>query len=271
MRISFKIKSKEYSCNTSSPLEISIPLLFNDDQPNTYDVEKASSVAYESGKFIGDTRRGGGCNFEKYTIITHCNGTHTECVGHISNERISIHDTLKDCFIPSTLITVIPENSFQTNDKYIPEKNEKDFLITKKNLVEKLKDADRDFLEGLIIRTLPNDDSKKSRQYQKQEPPFFSIDAMEYIVSLKIKHLLMDIPSVDRTFDEGKLTTHHIFWNVPFESHDVSRDKHSLNTITEMVYITDEVKDGKYLMNIQIPDFRADAAPSRVFLFKLDS
>lgn len=271
MRISFKIKSKQFNLDTSSFSEISIPLLFDENQPNIYDTEKASSYVYESGKFIGDTRRGGGCNFEKYSLITHCNGTHTECVGHISYERISINDTLKDCFIPAVLISVSPENALLTNDKYIPDKCEKDFLITKKILFEKIRDADIDFLDALIIRTIPNDDSKKTRRYMLNIPPFFSIEAMEYITNLKVKHLLIDLPSVDRTFDEGKLTAHHIFWNVPFESHEVSKTKHSLNTITEMVYIPDEITDGKYIVNIQIPDFAADAAPSRIFLYNLES
>ncbi len=139
-------------------------------------------------------------------------------------------------------------------------------MITKKVLEEKLKDADCNFLEGLIVRTLPNDDSKKSRRYMENLPSFFSIEAIEYIVNLNVKHLLMDIPSVDRTFDEGKLTAHHIFWNVPFGSHEVDSDKHSVKTITEMIYASNEVKDGLYLMNVQIPNFVADAAPSRVLL-----
>lgn len=269
MKIKFETANKIYSCDVSDPIDISIPVNFNGAQPNSYDVVKATGKAVETADFIGDTRRGGSCNFEEYKLIPHCNGTHTECVGHISLERLSINNTLKDSFIPSTLITVTPEKTFDTNDNYIPDKNENDFLITKKILKEKLKDADKYFLDALIIRTLPNDDSKKSRQYMNEQPSFFSIDAMEFIVSLNVKHLLMDIPSVDRTFDEGKLTAHHIFWNVPFESHEVEKEKHSMKTITEMIYASNEVKDGKYLMNIQIPNFVADAAPSRVFVYKV--
>jgi len=269
MEIKFKIDNKEYSCDTTKPIDISIPLKFNEIQPNTYDVDKATSKAYEKSDFIGDTRRGGGCNFEEYRLIPHCNGTHTECVGHISFERISIHNTLKDSLIASTLITVKPEKAFDTNDKYIPEKNEEDFMITKKILEEKLVDSDKDFLEGLVIRTFSNDHSKISRRYMENQPPFFSIEAMEYIVSLNVKHLLMDIPSVDRTFEEGKLTAHHNFWNVSYESHEIDKENHSMKTITEMIYASNEVDDGKYLMNIQIPNFVADAAPSRIFLYKL--
>ncbi len=269
MEINFQIGNKKFKCETSEPAEISIPLNFNGEQPNTYDVVKAAAKAVETAEFVGDTRRGGSCNFEEYRLIPHCNGTHTECVGHISFERISVNEVLKDVYIPSVLISVSPEKAFHTKENYIPDKNENDFLITKKILEEKLVNTDRDFLEGMIVRTLPNDVSKKFRQYMNRLPPFFSIEAMEYIANLNVKHLLMDIPSVDRTFDEGKLTAHHIFWNVPYGSHEVDKQNHSMKTITEMVYAPNEIKDGNYLMNIQIPDFVSDAAPSRIFLYNI--
>lgn len=269
MKINFSIGNSEYSADTSEPIDISIPVLFNGEQPNTYDVDKAASKAYESGEFTGDTRRGGGCNFEEYRIIPHCNGTHTECVGHISLERISINKTLKESFFPASVISLNPERAFDTNDNYIPGKNKDDLLITRKLLEEKINESDKNFHEALVIRTLPNDDSKKSRNYMKHQPPFFSIEAMEYLDKLNVKHLLIDIPSVDRTFDEGKLSAHHIYWNVRQGSHEVNRSDHSLKTITEMIYAPEDVKDGIYLLNIQIPDFTADAAPSRVCLFKL--
>src|SRR5947199_6913443 len=79
--------------------DISIPLRFNGPQPNAFGVEPASSTACQYGDLVGDTRRGGSCNFEQITLIPHCNGTHTECVGHITNERISIRGCLVDVFI----------------------------------------------------------------------------------------------------------------------------------------------------------------------------
>ncbi len=63
----------------------------------------------------------------------------------------------------------------------------------------------------MIIRTSPNSEDKKRRDYLKAEPPFFSLEAMRYIVENGVEHLLVDMPSVDRTFDDGHLNTHHIF------------------------------------------------------------
>ena len=53
-----------------------------------------------------------------------------------------------------------------------------------------------------------------------QNPPaFFSIESMKYIVSLGIKHLLVDMPSVDRLFDDGILSAHNIFWETKRKSY----------------------------------------------------
>jgi len=267
MILKFELSSGINEVDSEKPLDISIPLIFNGEQPNIYNIKKASSKACETADFIGDTRRGGSCNFEEYRLVPHCNGTHTECVGHISFERIPVNETLKDVFIPSTLITVQPEKANETEDTYSPLKNENDFFITKKNLESMLSRVDNDFLKGLVIRTMPNDDSKKSRNYMENLPPFFSHEAMKYIKQAGVKHLLIDIPSVDRTFDEGKLSAHHIFWNVEQGSHKVDCGKHSLNTITEMIYVPNEIKDGIYLLNIQIASLKSDASPSRPVLF----
>ena len=267
MRTEIIINNRRYSADIGSPLDISIPLLFNGEQPNIYDAEKAASKACEIGSFTGDTRRGGGCNFEEYTMIPHCNGTHTECAGHITDERIAVNSILKDALIPCQLITVKPANARETDDTYRPEKKPEDSIITEKEIQAGLKNGNSDFTMGLVIRTLPNDSTKKSRRYTKKAPPFFSVEAIGYINELGVKHLLVDIPSVDRTYDEGRLTVHHLFWNIEEGKHEMSEENLSYKTITEMVYIPDGIADGEYLLNLQIAPFTSDAAPSRPLLF----
>lgn len=269
MKIISIINGKHYNTDIDNPVDISIPLDFYGEQPNAYNADKASAKAVKAGSLIGDTRLGGSCNFEEYRLIPHCNGTHTECVGHISDERISILAALKDTLTTAVLISVNPEKAIATTDFYSPPKNENDFMITRKNLQNALSGADKGFLDALVIRTLPNNLSKKSRRYTEYPHPYFSIDAMNYVKSLGVKHLLVDIPSVDRMFDEGKLSAHHIFWNVEPGSHDIDKKKHSTNTITEMIFVPDEVTDGNYLLNLQVTGFIADASPSRPLLFKL--
>ena len=103
----------------------------------------------------------------------------------------------------------------------------------------------------------------------KMPPPFFSTDAIKFILSLGVNHLLVDFPSIDRAFDEGKLTNHHLFWNVPEGSHEVNASDVSQKTITEMIYVDNEIKDGCYLLDLQIASFKADASPSRPVIYEI--
>lgn len=269
MIVSIKLNNRSYRIDVANPLDISIPLRFNGAQPNAYGVEKATSKACETGALVGDTRRGGSCNFEQIKLIPHCNGTHTESIGHITHKRISIHDCLRDAFIPSTLISVEPENSLSSNEKYSVELSQSDRFISRKSLENALKQIDEFWLKGLIVRTLPNRVEKLSKTYLEETPPFFSLEAMRFFNEIGVNHLLVDLPSIDRIFDEGKLANHRMFWRVEPDSFEIEAESLVNKTITEFIYVPSEIEDGNYLLNLQIAPFVADAAPSRPILFKL--
>jgi kynurenine formamidase len=276
MFFSVQIENRNYKIDLENPMDISIPLDFSGEQPNAFGVEKAISKPCEEESLIGDTRRGGSCNFEQITLIPHCNGTHTECIGHITRERISVHNCLKDSFVFATLVSINPENASESSETYPVKLAENDKLITRKaieNALVKIEKSEfgmqNSELNALIIRTLPNDESKKARAYIENIPPFFSTEAMRLIVEKGINHLLIDTPSIDRTFDEGKLSNHRIFWNVEQGSFETNKASRINDTITEMIYVPNEVKEGFYFLNLQIASFVADAAPSRPLLFKL--
>ncbi len=267
----FVINGTEFRADLDHPIDISIPLQFNGLQPNAYGVESARSEPCKAGEIVGDTRRGGSVNFEQYTFIPHCNGTHTECVGHITHERISVRDCLRDVLIPAILISVEPspldqEARSETTDRVITRNAVKTAVD---QLGSNLKS------EALIIRTLPNDHSKLERRYgdpnspSPEIPPYFSADAMRYLIELGVKHLLVDTPSIDRIFDDGKLVNHRIFWNVEEGSFETGPTTRLNSTITELIYVPNDVADGEYLLNLQIAPFVADASPSRPLLLKI--
>jgi arylformamidase len=264
MKAKISLKTIDFEVNFSKGNDISIPINFNGSQPNTYGVEGATSKPYQDGQFIGDTRKGGPCNFETYSFTPHCNGTHTECIGHITDERVSILTSLNQEMIRATLVSVTPKN---TIENYTPKLNKEDLVITKEDLEFQLKDMNPVFLQALIVRTIPNLENKKSRDYMKFAPAFFSIDAMEYIVSLGVDHLLVDIPSVDRLLDDGHLSSHNIFWET--KGKEFSK-KAQNKTITEMIFVSSSLRDGSYLLNLQIPAFVSDAAPSRPIIYKIN-
>jgi len=68
-------------------------------------------------------------------------------------------------------------------------------------------------------------------------------------------------------FDDGHLSCHNIFW----DTKDKKYNSETMNyTITEMIYVDNKIDDGRYLLNLQIPSFVSDAAPSRPIIFKLN-
>ncbi|MGI8670652.1 MAG: cyclase family protein [Aridibacter sp.] len=269
MIVSLQSKNKTYKIDSTKPINISIPLKFNGEQPNAYGVEKAKSKPCEAGELVGDTRQGGSCNFEQYRFIPHCNGTHTECVGHITNQRISINDCLQDAFISAALISVEAKNADETDEIYSFELNENDKLITRKSLQISNFKFQISNSNALIIRTLPNDESNLTREYGEENiPPFFSNEALEFIIKSGVKHLLVDLPSIDRIFDGGKLSNHRKFWNVADGKFETNEKTRINSTITELIYVPNEIKDGNYLLNLQIAAFESDASPSRPLLFE---
>jgi len=263
----------------SRMIDISIPLNFNGEQPNAYGVDPATSEPCAAGDLIGDTRRGGSCNFEQYTFIPHCNGTHTECVGHITLERISIRDCLKEAFIQARLITIAPSYAADTNETYSMSIETGDRLITRKQLeAASAFISRRDVAAGrlfrpshaaLVIRTLPNDERKLKRRYVETVPPYFTNEAMQFIAESRFVHLLVDLPSIDRLYDEGRLSNHRIFWNLDHKSFETNYNTRMNSTVTELIYVPNAIEDGQYLLNLQVAPFSADASPSRPLLFPI--
>ena len=252
-------------------VDISIPLQFNGPQPNAYGVEPARSVPCEAGELVGDTRRGGSCNFEQYTFIPHCSGTHTECVGHITHERISVTDCLRDVFLPALLVTVEPQRVTECGETYPVAMNDSDLLLTRHDLtaaIDALASSSHLQDTALIVRTTPNNDSKLTRSYKDRIPPYFSDEAIKFVAECGFKHLIVDLPSIDRLYDEGVLSNHRIFWNVERGSFETDESTRVGSTITELAYIPDGVPDGPYLLNLQVAPFASDAAPSRPVIFK---
>ena len=247
LHTSVVIGDKTYKANLLEPIDISIPLRSGPNNIHAWYVGDAEFKAVENENWIGDVNRGGAVNFRDIYFNPHGHGTHTECVGHISKEDYTINQCLKQFFFPAQVVTITPEN------------REQDQVITAKQICN-IQWSDN--VQALIIRTLPNNTSKLNRQYSSSNPPYIDAEAVQLIIQAGINHLLVDIPSIDKEHDEGKLAGHHVFWNYP-ESVALHR------TITEFVFVPNEVIDGLYLLNLQISPFENDAAPSKPVLFKL--
>lgn len=233
----------------SQPLDLSITLQANQHNPVAWYLEAPQISPVHQGNFIGKVSAGASTNFNNIHFNPHAHGTHTECVGHITHEPRSVNEALKEFFFLARVVTISPE------------KRGKDLLITKAQLAEHLKPNDA---SAVVIRTLPNNHEKLEKKYSHTNWPYLEEDAAAYLRNSNVEHLLIDLPSIDKEKDQGKLLAHKAFWAYP----ENTRYK---ATITEMIYVPNEVEDGQYLLNLQMAPFQNDASPSRPVLYKLES
>lgn len=248
MIFSIEHNGKMLQADLSSPVDISIPLK-EEQQPhvNAFYLPDVKYQTAESGTFVGSVQRGGSCNVNNIFFSPHGNGTHTECIGHITKEKYSINNCLKEFLFMALLVSVTPENKGG------------DRVVTREPLQKQIGNHKP---EALIIRTLPNDENKKAKNYSGSNPPYIHHEAAALACEMGIKQLLIDLPSMDKEDDGGKLLAHRAFWNYP-----AAPRIHS--TITELIYVPSSVVDGMYLLNLQVASFDNDASPSRPVLFSL--
>lgn len=238
---------KKYKIDLENPLDISIAINVAKKNVNAWYLEPPKITPHEDNKWIASVKEGAAINFNNISFNPHSHITHTECVGHITEKVHSINQSLNQYFFLTEVVTIVPENYM------------KDTVISKKQLEFYLNGKNR---EAIVIRTLPNTSDKKSRQYSHTNPPYLLEEAAIYLKQKGIKHLLIDLPSIDREKDGGRLLAHNAFWNtngtIRLEA-----------TITELIYVPNHIKDGLYFLNLMIAPFENDATPSKPILYKI--
>lgn len=246
--------NQHYQVDFSKSIDLSIPLTNSDQNPIAWYLDKPTIEPVTMGDWIGKVSMGSSTNFNNIVFNPHAHGTHTECLGHITNKEYSINQLLREFNFMAELHSLTPIIQ------------DEDLVITRSMVEEKFSNTHQ--VKALIIRTLPNPRDKKSKNYSHTNPPYFTKEAMEYIVSKGIEHILVDLPSVDREVDGGRLEAHKAFWNVS----DITKiDDYCRTqaTITEMIYVEDAIKDGLYFLNLQIASFENDASPSKPVIYEL--
>jgi kynurenine formamidase len=210
-----------------------------------------------------------GCNVSEITFIPHCHGTHTESTAHIDDLGITIDNLHPPLGVPCKLVSICSKRFGETDDTYPVHVNECEHVIDRLELETKLSNTPQDKLQALILRTLPNDISKKYRIYKYLNTyPFFTTEAINYIRNLGVLHLLVDIPSIDRLEDNGKLSNHRIFWSCKKKIETKKVKYRQTATITELIYAPSDLLDGFYCLFLCYPMLKTDAVPSWPLLVK---
>ena len=270
MKLTLQKDARTYSFQTEKGMDISIVLSPNG--PRAWYVDPMRIEPVRTEQFLGSVAEGGAVNFRDIYFNPHGHGTHTENVGHIMDTDVPVVKSVGSSHYMAKLVTVVlmrqdvsqglTEGASQDLSQDLSQNLETgasqgDWVVNEESLMG----MDLN-VEALIIRTKPNDHSKMQRHYSGTNFPYLTLGAMQRIIDAGVQHLLVDLPSVDREEDGGALAAHHLFWNVPAEPN-------FQKTITELIYVPNEIEDGTYVLNLQVSNFANDAAPSRPMLFDL--
>jgi len=238
--------------------DLSIRQTFNEQQPNHFGAPTATIEPLEVDGFVGDVASGGSCNASRITMVPHCNGTHTECVGHLTKDFLAVDELCPALPVAAQLITIDISNRKQIGAEALAQS----WSINP-------------HVSALVIRTTPNLNSKQYRRYGAEDTAFFTPDAVALIVSQNIDHLLIDLPSLDPYHDDGKLAAHRVFFGLPAADTQavvsVSESTRAHATLTEMIFVPKTIPDDLYLLNLQVAPFAIDGAPSRPLLWALET
>ncbi len=248
MKADLRYAQMSVSVDFSKPIPLSLPIRRDHCNPNAYFLPAPLFEPFRAQGFIGSVAEGGPVNCELIHLAPHGNGTHTECVGHISRET----RYLCDCAFESL--------SFARLARVQPEPRDGDEVIS----LHSVRDALRGFQgSSLVLRTSSSAQDYRNRQWSGSNPPYCEAGVGTLLCEHGISNFLVDVPSVDRESDEGKLQVHHEFWQYP-------QNPRLHATITELIVVPDEIEDGDYLLSIAVPTIQSDAAPSTVCLYRLE-
>ncbi|MEJ2583832.1 MAG: cyclase family protein [Robiginitalea sp.] len=248
MKVIFNQKGTSWKVDLDAGVDVSVPVDGQGFGVRAWRLQPAEIGPHREGDFIGSVKAGASVNFNDISFNPHAHGTHTEGMGHITPEGESLWENPPPSWLLATLVSIEPE--VRGTDR----------VVSREQLEKALSSPET---KALVLRTLPNPEAKKHTDYSGTNPPYLDPKAVEWLCGHGVEHLLLDLPSVDREEDGGALAAHKAFWGLP-------KHPRPQATITEFIYVPQNLEDGMYLLNLQVAAFNNDACPSRPVLFPLE-
>lgn len=246
MHLTININGKDHAADLYHPIDLSQGFGPGGDNVSAFHISPSVMEPIRVGDFVGSVAQGSGANCEVITFCAHGNGTHTECLGHITAERFSVNRLVRSGLHTACLISVMPVQRGG------------DHVIT----LEAIQQANPQPADAILVRCL-GPEIRRGQAWSGTNPPYFDTEVLTWLADAGYTHFLTNLPSVDREMDDGALSAHHAWWKYP----EAPRMNAS---ISELLFIDLSVPDGMYLLNLQIAPLETDAAPSRPVLYPVN-
>jgi kynurenine formamidase len=245
MHLECQIDGVKYFSSLHAGVDLSQGFGPGGDNALAFHIPPAVIAPIRVGDFVGSVAAGSGANCEVIQFCAHGNGTHTECIGHITRERHSVNQLIRTEIMTACLVSVTPE------------KRGNDWVITATGL----NDSPLHRTPAIIIRT-NNISDIRGKNWSGTNPCYFEPAAIQLLVDAGYEHILTDLPSIDREEDAGALASHHVWWQYP-------QNPRNHASITELIVVPEKLQDELYLLNLQFAPIESDAAPSRPIVYPL--
>ncbi|MEY2650656.1 MAG: hypothetical protein RL608_1330 [Bacteroidota bacterium] len=224
--------------------DLSIPVEFG--RPRAWYIDGPRREAVRMGDWVGDVAQGGSVNFFDVHFNPHAHGTHTESVGHVVRESVHAVQLGISPWMRARVVRIPMER-----------------LLT----LDQLKGsaaAETDY-DALVLSTQQGDLTQ--RDWRQTDPPAVEPAALAWLADRGVRHLLIDLPSVDPEEDGGALAAHRAFWGLPAGSTRREDARHPKASITELIHVPSECPEGRFMLNLSLAPMHGDAVPSRPILF----
>jgi hypothetical protein len=255
-----------------SAASLARPLAFDGHDPVHFGAPAPRRRALQLPGFSGEVGRGASCNCATLELTPHCNGTHTESVAHLVLEPLDACEVAPLAPLPALLLSLAPRAAGDTDEDSDPAPQPGDRLLTRAAL-RAIWPVGMPFVpRALVLRTTaPVAAPAPPAPHDDAIPPYLSRQLVTELVERGIEHLVVELPSIDRSHDQGRLCGHRLFFGLPPGSVRLAEARRAGCTITELAQVPAQWPDGPCALQLTMPRIAGDAVPSRPLLYRLEA
>ena len=229
--------------------------------------------------FGGQVARGASCNCDTIELVAHCHGTHTESVAHLVEEPHDVCDVAPLAPLPALLLSIAPCAAAGSGEDSDPLPRPGDRLLTRAALRAAWPASLPFAPQALVLRTLASVAAgavadvaaAPAGEDADAAAPYLSRQFAAELVERGIEHLVVELPSIDRGHDEGRLCAHRVFFGLPPRATRLAEARRRQCTVTEFAAIPASLADGPCALQLALPRIAGDAVPSRPLHFRLEA
>ncbi len=270
MRLTFLVHGKAWVCDESAGCDATLPFDPALRGGRAFGLRPTTVAAVEIGG--GRSLRvddGAPVDCADVMLNPHGGGTHVECVGHIVADAWTLADVEMPGLLPATLLEVKVEALGGCGEHAGGKSAGTDRVLTARALTEAWDACGVEgFDEAIAVRTDAASALPVGADWTGTNPPYPTIEAMDWLAGRARSLLVLDLPSLDREDDGGTTPNHRRWWGLPDGARTLGAVAAPQRLICELARFGPDLAPGPHLLRLDVAPIASDAAPARVRLLR---